>query len=147
MFVTFTWNMFCRFKGGIRTNTTVCLGKVASFLHPQIRQKVLVSAFTRALRDPFPPARVGGKIDNWFCKFSFNIIKKKIFLGILAFAATQQYYLLNQISNQILPALCVLTGDPEREVRDQAFKVVKGFLSKLEKVSEDPSLRECMGTI
>ncbi|XP_046462437.1 N-terminal kinase-like protein [Daphnia pulex] len=110
-------------QGGIRTNTTVCLGKVASYFHPQIRQKVLVSAFTRALRDPFPPARVG---------------------GILAFAATQQYYLLNQISNQILPALCVLTGDPEREVRDQAFKVVKGFLSKLEKVSEDPSLRECM---
>lgn len=26
--------------GGIRTNTTVCLGKVAQHLHPQIRQKV-----------------------------------------------------------------------------------------------------------
>ncbi|KAI9559706.1 hypothetical protein GHT06_013711 [Daphnia sinensis] len=110
-------------QGGIRTNTTVCLGKVASFLHPQVRQKVLVSAFTRALRDPFPPARIG---------------------GILALAATQQYYLLNQISHQVLPAMCVLTGDPEREVRDQAFKVIKGFISKLEKVSEDPSLRECM---
>lgn len=110
-------------QGGIRTNTTVCLGKVASFLHPQIRQKVLVSAFTRALRDPFPPARIG---------------------GVLALAATQQYYLLNQISHQVLPAMCVLTGDPEREVRDQAFKVIKGFISKLEKVSEDPSLRECM---
>lgn len=61
-------------------------------------------------------------------------------------AATQQYYLLNQISHQVLPAMCVLTGDPEREVRDQAFKVIKGFISKLEKVSEDPSLRECMGT-
>ncbi|KAK4030348.1 hypothetical protein OUZ56_023349 [Daphnia magna] len=110
-------------QGGIRTNTTVCLGKVASFLHPQVRQKVLVSAFTRALRDPFPPARIG---------------------GVLALAATQQYYLLNQISHQVLPAMCVLTGDPEREVRDQAFKVIKGFISKLEKVSEDPSLRECM---
>lgn len=65
--------------------------------------------------------------------------------GILAFAATQQYYLLNQVSHHILPAMCVLTGDPEREVRDQAFKVIKGFLSKLEKVSEDPSLKECMG--
>lgn len=41
--------------------------------------------------------------------------------------------------------MCVLTGDSDREVRDHAFKVVKGFLSKLEKVSEDPSLRECMG--
>lgn len=27
-------------QGGIRTNTTVCLGKIAQHLHPQIRQKV-----------------------------------------------------------------------------------------------------------
>jgi hypothetical protein len=30
---------------GIRTNTTVCLGKVARYLHPNTRQKVLISAF------------------------------------------------------------------------------------------------------
>lgn len=110
-------------QGGIRTNTTVCLGKIASFLHPQIRQKVLVSAFTRALRDPFPPARVA---------------------GLMALAATQHYYTLSQVSQSVLPSLCGLTCDPEREVRDQAFKVIKGFLSKLEKVSEDPSLKESM---
>jgi len=110
-------------QGGIRTNTTVCLGKVASNLHPQIRQKVLVSAFTRALRDPFPPARIA---------------------GLMALAATQHYYTLNQISQSVLPSLCGLTCDPEREVRDQVFKVIKGFLSKLEKVSEDPSLKESM---
>ena len=122
------------------------MGKVASYLHPQIRQKVLVSAFTRALRDPFPPARVAGNI--LYCDEHLKLRSVKFLFplsGILAFAATQQYYLLNQISNQILPAMCTLTGDPEREVRDQAFKVVKGFLSKLEKVSEDPSLKECMG--
>lgn len=28
--------------GGIRTNTTVCLGKIAQHLHPQIRQKVIL---------------------------------------------------------------------------------------------------------
>lgn len=60
-------------QGGIRTNTTVCLGKIASHIHPEVRQRVLVSAFLRALRDPFPPARIA---------------------GILALAATQQYYLL-----------------------------------------------------
>lgn len=47
-------------QGGIRTNTTVCLGKIAQHLHPQIRQKVLISAFIRAMRDPFPPARNAG---------------------------------------------------------------------------------------
>ena len=112
------------FQGGIRTNTTVCLGKIASYLHPETRQKVLVSAFTRALRDPFPPSRKA---------------------GILALAATHHYYQLSQISQSVMPSLCPLTCDPERDVRDQAFKVIKSFLSKLEKVSEDPSLKESMG--
>lgn len=112
-------------QGGIRTNTTVCLGKIAPHLHPQVRQRVLVSAFIRAMRDPFPPARVA---------------------GILALAATQQYFLLAEIANRVLPALCSLTVDPEKTVREPAFKTIRGFLGKLEKVSEDPSLRETMGT-
>lgn len=110
-------------QGGIRTNTTVCLGKIAQHLHPQIRQKVLISAFVRAIRDTFPPARNA---------------------GILALAATQQYYLLSDVSTRILPALCHLTMDPEKSVRDSVFRTIKGFLGKLEKVSEDPTLRESM---
>ncbi|XP_055629063.1 N-terminal kinase-like protein isoform X2 [Toxorhynchites rutilus septentrionalis] len=110
-------------QGGIRTNTTVCLGKIAPHLHPQVRQRVLVSAFIRAMRDPFPPARVA---------------------GVLALAATQQYFLLNEIAVRILPALCLLTTDPEKTVREPTFKTIRGFLGKLEKVSDDPSLRESM---
>ncbi|XP_070491007.1 N-terminal kinase-like protein isoform X2 [Chironomus tepperi] len=110
-------------QGGIRTNTTVCLGKIAQHLHPQVRQRVLVSAFIRAMRDPFPPSRVA---------------------GILALAATQQYFLLSEVANRILPALCPLTADPEKSVRDPAFKTIRGFLGKLERVSEDPTLRESM---
>ncbi|XP_047536783.1 N-terminal kinase-like protein isoform X1 [Vanessa atalanta] len=110
-------------QGGIRTNTTVCLGKIAAHLHPQIRQKVLVSAFVRATRDAFPPARQA---------------------GVLALAATQQYFLLSEVANRVLPALCPLTADPEKQVRDAAFRTIKGFLGKLEKVSEDPSLKEGM---
>ncbi|XP_047501950.1 N-terminal kinase-like protein isoform X2 [Penaeus chinensis] len=110
-------------QGGIRTNTTVCLGKVAQYLHPDIRQKCLTSAFTRAMRDPFPPARIA---------------------GIMAIAATQQYYPLQEVVSKILPSLCHLTLDPEKSVRDAVFRVLKGFLSKVEKVSEDPSLKEVM---
>lgn len=110
-------------QGGIRTNTTVCLGKIAQHLHPQIRQKVLISAFIRAMRDPFPPARNA---------------------GVLAMAATQQYFLLSEVATRILPALCQLTMDSEKSVRDSVFRTIKGFLGKLEKVSEDPSLRESM---
>lgn len=42
----------------------------------KVRQRVLVSAFIRAMRDPFPPARVA---------------------GVLALAATQQYFLLKYV--------------------------------------------------
>ncbi|KAK3857194.1 hypothetical protein Pcinc_036539 [Petrolisthes cinctipes] len=110
-------------QGGIRTNTTVCLGKVASHLHPDVRQKCLVSAFTRATKDPFPPARVA---------------------GIMAMAATQQYYPIDVTAKRILPTLCLLTVDSDNNVRESAFKVIKGFLSKLEKVSQDPILKEEM---
>lgn len=67
--------------------------------------------------------------------------------GVLALAATQQYYLLSEVSARILPALCQLTMDPEKSVRDSVFRTIKGFLGKLEKVSEDPSLRESMGML
>ena len=32
-------------QAGIRTNTTVCLGKIARYLHYTTRQKVLAGAF------------------------------------------------------------------------------------------------------
>ncbi|OAD56922.1 N-terminal kinase-like protein [Eufriesea mexicana] len=93
-------------NGGIRTNTTVLIG-----------------AFIRGTRDPFPPARAA---------------------SILALAATQQYFLLQEVANRILPALCPLTTDVDKGVRDNAFRTIHGFLSNLEMVSEDPGLRESM---
>ena len=56
------------------------------------------------LKDPFPPARIA---------------------GINAFAATQQYYSLTDTSIRVLPMICSLMVDPEKPVRDQAFKVRK----------------------
>ena len=58
-----------------------------------------------------------------------------------------RYFLLSEVANRILPALCPLTADPEKSVRDPAFKTIRGFLGKLERVSEDPTLRESMGKI
>lgn len=105
-------------QGPIRCNTTVCLGKIAPYLNPGMRQRVLVSAFTRATKDPFPASRAA---------------------GVLGFAATHQYYSVTESAARILPTLCTLIVDPDKNVRDQAFKAIKSFLSKLETVSEDPS--------
>ncbi|KAK2891001.1 hypothetical protein Q8A67_013644 [Cirrhinus molitorella] len=105
-------------QGPIRCNTTVCLGKIAPYLNAGMRQRVLISAFSRATKDPFPASRAA---------------------GVLGFAATHQYYSVAENANRILPTLCTLTVDPDKNVRDQAFKAIKSFLSKLETVSEDPS--------
>ena len=64
----------------------------------QIRQKIITSAFLRALRDPFPAVRQA---------------------GILGMAATQNYFHLKEVSMRLLPALCNATMDPEKSVRDQ----------------------------
>ncbi|KAK9518178.1 hypothetical protein VZT92_023491 [Zoarces viviparus] len=105
-------------QGPIRCNTTVCLGKIASYLNAGTRQRVLISAFSRATKDPFPASRSA---------------------GVLGFAATHNFYGVTEIAARILPTLCAVTVDPDKSVRDQAFKAIKSFLSKLETVSEDPT--------
>ena len=103
---------------GIRTNTTVCLGKIAEYIPEDTRKKVLAPGFVRAIHDPFPHARNA---------------------GIMAMAATQKYYTSADIANRLIPALSVLTVDPEKSVRDNAFKVIRSFLSALESNSNDPA--------
>lgn len=75
------------------------------------------------MRDPFPASRIN---------------------GIMALSATQSFYSLKETATKVMPAICHLTMDPDKSVRDQAFKALKGFIGKLEKVSEDPSLAEQM---
>jgi SCY1-like protein 1 len=106
-------------QGMIRTNTTVCIGKIAPYINPALRQRILLSAFPKAMRDPFPLSRLS---------------------GIVAFANTDHFYTLKDIASKVLPSLCMLTIDPEKDVRDEAFKTIAKFLQKLEKVSEKPEL-------
>ena len=54
------------------------------------------------VKDPFPPARIA---------------------AINAIAATQQFYTLAETSGKVVPMLCTLMSDPEKPVREQAFKV------------------------
>ncbi|XP_052769512.1 N-terminal kinase-like protein [Mya arenaria] len=106
-------------QGGIRTNTTVCLGKIASYLNPQMRQRILCSAFLRGIKDPFPPARQA---------------------GVIGIGATQHLFTMADVAQKLMPPLCHMTMDPEKMVRDTAFKTLKSFLDRLEKLSEDPDM-------
>lgn len=71
------------------------------------------------MRDPFPLSRLS---------------------GLIAMANTDRFYTLKDIATRVLPCLCSLTIDPEKDVREEAFRTIKLFMLKLEKVSESPEV-------
>ena len=97
---------------GIRTNTTICLGKIARNLGTNTRQKVLVAAFARSLRDPFVHARNA---------------------ALLALATTSDLFNDDDCAIKILPALCPSLIDKEKLVRDQANKCFDVFFQRIRK--------------
>ena len=76
-------------------------------------------AFVRCLRDPHPPARLA---------------------AINSLRSTQVFYPLQNTATQVMPALCHLTIDQEKKVRDEAFKLLKEFIDKVHRVSENPTV-------
>lgn len=85
---------------GIRTNTIICLGKIARNLATSSRSKVLVAAFTRSLRDPFIHARNA---------------------ALMAFSATIDIFSEDDCANKILPSLCPCLLDKEKCVPDPSL--------------------------
>lgn len=99
---------------GIRTNTTICLGKMAKSLGISSRNKVLIAAFSRSLRDPFVHARNA---------------------SLLALAATSEYFSPDDIALRILPAICGVLLDKEKLVRDQSTKTMDVFMQRVRKAA------------
>ncbi|KAI0521888.1 armadillo-type protein [Xylaria bambusicola] len=99
---------------GIRTNTTICLGKIAKNLGTSNRAKVLIAAFTRSLRDPFVHARNA---------------------ALMALAATGEYFTEEDCASRILPVICPSLIDKEKLVRDQANKTVDIYLQRIRKAA------------
>ncbi|KAN0064491.1 Nuclear aminoacylation-dependent tRNA export pathway component [Thecaphora frezii] len=98
-------------EAGIRTNTTILLGRLAPHLSLSTRKKVLIPAFSRSLKDTFVHARVA---------------------GVMALMATGDSYDHEDAAKHILPAVAPGLVDKEKLVRDQADKAVKMFLKVVE---------------
>lgn len=99
---------------GIRTNTTICLGKISKNLGSSTRTKVLIAAFGRALKDPFVHARNA---------------------ALMALAATSDVYSDEDCATKILPGICPSLIDKERMIRDQANKTMDIFFQRVKKYS------------
>jgi SCY1-like protein 1 len=97
---------------GIRTNTTICLGKIARNLGANNRAKILSAAFSRSLRDPFVHARNA---------------------ALLALAATADLYSEDDCAAKLLPVMCPALVDKEKMIRDQASKTLDIYLLRIRK--------------
>ncbi|KAG6829451.1 hypothetical protein H0H92_004511 [Tricholoma furcatifolium] len=99
-------------EASIRTNTCILIGRLGPTLRDHTRKKVLVPAFSRALKDTFVHARVA---------------------GLMAFMATIDCFEVDDIAHKVIPNIAFAMIDKEKLVRDQAFKAVQLFVARLEK--------------
>ncbi|KAF7550978.1 hypothetical protein G7Z17_g5324 [Cylindrodendrum hubeiense] len=99
---------------GIRTNTTICLGKIAKNLGSSSRSKVLIAAFTRSLRDPFLHARNA---------------------ALLALGATSEYFTEEDCACRIIPVVSPLLIDKEKLIRDATNRTLDVYLQKIRKAA------------
>ncbi|KAI7292686.1 ARM repeat-containing protein [Hortaea werneckii] len=100
---------------GIRTNTTICLGKIARNLGASSRTKVLSAAFSRSLRDPFVHGRNA---------------------ALMALAATAELFPEDECASKMLPAICPSLVDKEKLIRDQANKTMNIYLERIRKYGQ-----------
>jgi len=100
----------------IRANTTVLLGNLAPQLPDATCKKVLLNAFTRALKDPFPPARAA---------------------GLRAVLSTAKYHGADDVAMRVVPMVGPLCVDPVQEVRSSALQCLEQFLDTLQKKSRE----------
>ncbi|KAF7969152.1 hypothetical protein HWV62_28194 [Athelia sp. TMB] len=98
-------------EASIRTNTCILIGRLAPALGYNTKRKVLVPAFSRALKDPFVHARVA---------------------GLMAFMAVIDVFDVDEIATKVIPNVSGSMIDKEKLVRDQAFKAIELFVKRLE---------------
>ncbi|KIM45100.1 hypothetical protein M413DRAFT_441766 [Hebeloma cylindrosporum] len=95
----------------IRTNTCILIGRLGPTLGYNTKRKVLVPAFSRALKDSFIHARVA---------------------GLMAFMATIDCFEVSELASKVIPNMAFTLVDEEKLVRDQAFKALDLFVKKIE---------------
>jgi SCY1-like protein 1 len=78
----------------IRTNTTIFLGRIAAQLKEGSRLRIILPAFLKACRDPFPHARLA---------------------GLKAAAACASYFDAITIATKVLPTICTLLVGPSSQ--------------------------------
>jgi SCY1-like protein 1 len=102
-------------EASIRTNTVIFFSKLAPYLTDTTRQKLLLPAFTRALKDNFKPCRMA---------------------ALQSTLKAKEYFDPRGVAANVLPVVTPQLLDPSKEVRKEAFAAVDELLFFLRQESE-----------
>lgn len=105
----------------IRTNTGYALAKIAPSLSQPTAEKVLIPAFTKMLRDPFPPARIA---------------------GLTSLMATLDQHRPVDVARQVLPSVSPLLVDDVADVRTATLKLVDAVLPRMHAFNASEKIRQ-----
>lgn len=111
-------------EASIRTNTVIFIGKIAPNLTEMSRQKLILPAFMRSMKDPFTPCRLS---------------------ALRAIITCQEYFTQKDMADKVLPAVAPHTLDAANDVRKEAFNVVEiilvGLRAESQKMAKDEAER------
>lgn len=118
----------------IRVNTTICLGKIAPYLTPESRDRVLASAFVRCLKVRTDSllrfvCLILTKCPNVHPQDNFSHARAA---GLMAIKATQNFFSTTDLVRKVFPGVVGLTLDPDEAVKTQALNLARGMLDRIE---------------
>ncbi|OEL20653.1 Trans-cinnamate 4-monooxygenase, partial [Dichanthelium oligosanthes] len=130
---------------GIRTNTTILLGNIASYMNDGVCLKdttiilpvflvmcyldmVHVSVKDMLVFTADLTTRKRVLINAFTVRALRDTFPPARAAGIMALSVTSSYYEMTEIATRILPNIVVLTFDPDSDVRTKAFQATDQFL-------------------
>jgi SCY1-like protein 1 len=102
-------------EASIRTNTVIFFSKLAPYLTEMTRQKMLLPAFVRAMKDPFTPCRLA---------------------ALRSTLKAKEFFDPSGLATKVLPTVTPQLLDPSSEVRLEAFAAVDDLLLLLRQESD-----------
>mmetsp|Transcript_3053 Transcript_3053/g.8286 ORF Transcript_3053/g.8286 Transcript_3053/m.8286 type:complete len:822 (-) Transcript_3053:399-2864(-) len=98
----------------LRTKAVMFIAKIAPHLSDVARDKMLLPAYARSLKDPFLPCRLS---------------------ALQSLMQSKPLFTKKDLAVKVMPCIMPLLLDPMKDVREQGFRVVHSFLKEIQEES------------
>eukprot|EP00536_Pseudo-nitzschia_multiseries_P004027 jgi/Psemu1/295417/fgenesh1_pm.65_\ len=118
-------------ESSLRTNAVIFISKIAPHMSDVSREKMLLPAFARSMKDPFSPCRLS---------------------ALQSLMKSKSLFTKKDMALKVTPSVMPLLLDPMTDVRGEAFRVVRDLLEEIQEESNrmtelgDPPMVGAPGT-